>query len=145
MFAPKHILVPIDLGEPSMRALKHAIAIAESYSASLVLLHVVRTPSADDPAALYLPLPETYINAVVSDAQKRLDEVLAPADRERLRAKAIVKVGDPLRQIVEYAQGESVDLIVMGTHGRSGVAHLFLGSVAERVVRTAPCPVLTVR
>jgi nucleotide-binding universal stress UspA family protein len=56
-----------------------------------------------------------------------------------------VKVGDPLRQVVAYARDEAMDLIVLGTHGRSGVAHLFLGSVAERVVRTAPCPVLTVR
>jgi nucleotide-binding universal stress UspA family protein len=56
-----------------------------------------------------------------------------------------VKVGDPLRQVVEYARDESMDLIVLGAHGRSGVAHLILGSVAERVVRTAPCPVLTVR
>jgi nucleotide-binding universal stress UspA family protein len=81
----------------------------------------------------------------VNEAQKRLNELAAPADGERLRARAVVNVGDPLRQLVDYAASESVDLIVMGTHGRSGVAHLFLGSVAERVVRTAPCPVLTVR
>jgi nucleotide-binding universal stress UspA family protein len=99
----------------------------------------------DDPAGLYLPLPVTYVNDLMNDARKRLDDLLDSADRQRLRARPIVKVGDPLRQVVEYARDESVDLIVLGTHGRSGVAHLFLGSVAERVVRTAPCPVLTVR
>jgi nucleotide-binding universal stress UspA family protein len=81
----------------------------------------------------------------MNDARKRLDDLLGSADRQRLRARPIVKVGDPLRRVVEYARDESIDLIVLGTHGRSGVAHLFLGSVAERVVRTAPCPVLTVR
>ena len=75
----------------------------------------------------------------------RADEALPSSDRQQFNVRTIVKVGDPVFQIVEYARLESIDLIVMGTHGRSGVAHLFLGSVAERVVRTAPCPVLTVR
>jgi nucleotide-binding universal stress UspA family protein len=145
MFAPKRILVPVDFSEPSTRALMHAIAMAEQFGASLDVLHVVPNPYVDDPAGLYLPLPVTYVNDLMNDARKRLDDLLDSADRQRLRARAIVKVGDPLRQVVEYARGESVDLIVLGTHGRSGVAHLFLGSVAERVVRTAPCPVLTVR
>jgi nucleotide-binding universal stress UspA family protein len=145
MFAPKRILVPVDFSEPSTRALMHAIALAEQFAASLDVLHVVPNPYVDDPAGLYLPLPVTYVNDLMNDARKRLDDLLDSADRQRLRARAIVKVGDPLRQVVEYARGESVDLIVLGTHGRSGVAHLFLGSVAERVVRTAPCPVLTVR
>jgi nucleotide-binding universal stress UspA family protein len=145
MFAPKHILVPVDFGETSARALQYAISIADRFGASLDLLHVVPNPYLDDPAGLYLPLPVTYVSDLVNEAKKRLNELAAPADGERLRARAVVNVGDPLRQLVDYAASESVDLIVMGTHGRSGVAHLFLGSVAERVVRTAPCPVLTVR
>jgi nucleotide-binding universal stress UspA family protein len=108
-------------------------------------LHVVPNPYVDDPAGLYLPLPVTYVNDLMNDARKRLDDLLDSVDHQRLRARPIVKVGDPLRQVVAYARDEAMDLIVLGTHGRSGVAHLFLGSVAERVVRTAPCPVLTVR
>jgi len=145
MFAPKHVLVPVDFSEPSMRALQYAGSIAERYDASLHVVHVVPNPYIDDPAGLYLPLPINYVTDLVNHAQRRLDELLAPGDRERLRVKAIVKVGDPVRQVVAYAEGESIGVIVMGTHGRSGVAHLFLGSVAERVVRMAPCPVLTVR
>jgi nucleotide-binding universal stress UspA family protein len=145
MFAPKRILVPVDFSEPSTRALMHAIAMAEQFGASLDVLHVVPNPYVDDPAGLYLPLPATYVNDLMNDARKRLDDLLDSVDHQRLRARPIVKAGDPLRQVVEYARDESMDLIVLGTHGRSGVAHLFLGSVAERVVRTAPCPVLTVR
>jgi nucleotide-binding universal stress UspA family protein len=145
MFTPKRILVPLDFGEPAGHALDHAIAIAERFEASLDLLHVVPNPYVDDPSGLYLPLPPTYLNELVAEAQKRLRGAFTPADQERFSVRAIVKVGDPVVQIVEYARVESIDLIAMGTHGRSGAAHLFLGSVAERVVRTAPCPVLTVR
>jgi nucleotide-binding universal stress UspA family protein len=145
MFEPKRILVAVDFSEPSTRALTHAVAMAQRFEASLDVLHVVPNPYIDDPAGLYLPLPVTYVNDLVDDAQKRLDDLLASVDRQRLRARTVVKVGDPLRQVVEYARNESCDLVVLGTHRRSGLAHLFLGSVAERVVRTAPCPVLTVR
>jgi nucleotide-binding universal stress UspA family protein len=145
MFAPKRILVPVDFSEPSTRALMHAIAMAEQFGASLDVLHVVPNPYVDDPAGLYLPVPVTYVNDLMNDARKRLDALLDSVDHQRLRARPIVKAGDPLRHVVEYARNESMDLIVLGTHGRSGVAHLLLGSVAERVVRTAPCPVLTVR
>jgi nucleotide-binding universal stress UspA family protein len=145
MFTPKRLLVPLDFGEPGGHALAHARAIAERFDASLDLLHVVPNPYLDHPAGLYLPLPPSYLDELVNDAQKRLDSALAPRDRERFGARMIVRVGDPVVQIVEYARAESIDLIVMGTHGRSGAAHLFLGSVAERVVRTASCPVLTVR
>lgn len=141
----KRILVPLDFGAPSVRALDHAKVLAERFEASLDLLHVVPNPYLDDPAGLYLPLPEPYLEELVKDAQKRLNEILPSFNRQRSNVRTIVKVGDPLFQIVEYARLESVDLIVMGTQGRSGVARLFLGSVAERVVRTAPCPVLTVR
>ena len=77
------------------------------------------------------------------DAQQRLDEALTADDRERFHARGVVKMGDPLSEIVEHSR--DFDLVVMGTHGRTGMSHLFLGSVAERVVRSASCPVLTVR
>jgi nucleotide-binding universal stress UspA family protein len=145
MFAPKRILVPVDFSDPSTRALRYALAMAGQLGASLDVLHVVPNPYVDDPGGLYLPLPVTYLDDLMDAARKRLDGLLDSADRRAPRARAIVKVGDPLRQVVDYARDEAVDLIVLGTHGRSGLAHLFLGSVAERVVRTAPCPVLTVR
>jgi universal stress protein A len=79
------------------------------------------------------------------EARQRLDAALTLTERERFKARSVVGIGDPLSEIVDYARTEHINLIVMGTHGRTGVSHLFLGSVAERVVRTAPCPVLTVR
>jgi nucleotide-binding universal stress UspA family protein len=109
VFAPKRILVPVDFGEPSAHALQHAMAIADRFGASLDVLHVVPNPYLDDPAGLYLPLPVAYVTDLINEAQKRLSEVLAAPGRERLRAKAIVKVGDPSRQVVAYAESESVD------------------------------------
>jgi nucleotide-binding universal stress UspA family protein len=79
-------------------------------------------------------------------AATRLGQRITDDDRATLQAKAVLETSDnPAEEIVRYAQAHSIDLIVMGTHGRSAVAHLLMGSVAERVVRTAPCPVLTVR
>jgi nucleotide-binding universal stress UspA family protein len=81
----------------------------------------------------------------VADAKVRLQALLSQADVSRLGATADATIGTPAWTIVEYATGHDIDLIVMGTHGRGGVSHLLMGSVAERVVRTAPCPVLTTR
>jgi nucleotide-binding universal stress UspA family protein len=82
---------------------------------------------------------------LVADAETRLHDALAPEDTRHRYLRKTVEVGEPHAQILAHAAAEHVDLIVMGTHGRAGVAHMVLGSVAERVVRTAPCPVLTVR
>ncbi len=123
----------------------YAKTLAKPFAASLDLLHVVPNPYIADPSGLYTPLPQTFLDELEQDARTRLNEVLTSDERKAFSVRSIVKVGDPLFEIVEYARLEHVDLIVMGTHGRTGISHLFLGSVAERVVRTAPCPVLTVR
>jgi nucleotide-binding universal stress UspA family protein len=141
----KRILVPLDFSDPSLRALTYAKTIAKPFTASLDLLHVVPNPYIGDPSGLYTPLPQMFLDEIERDAQTRLEDVLPPDERKAFGVRSIVKVGDPLFEIVEYARVERINLIVMGTHGRTGFRHLFLGSVAERVVRTAPCPVLTVR
>jgi universal stress protein A len=145
MTDPKRILVPLDFSEQSLRALAYAKTLAKPFAASLDLLHVVPNPYIADPSGRYTPLPQNFLDELEQDARTRLNEVLTPDERKAFSVRSIVKVGDPLFEIVEYARLEHVDLIVMGTHGRTGISHLFLGSVAERVVRTAPCPVLTVR
>ena len=138
MIVLKHVLVATDFSPPSDAALTYASALARTFDAELHVLHVAEnfffraTPS--DP------------HAVVAARQRTLDHRLAAAARAGLRARAVIEVSDsPADAIVEYAQGEGIDLIVMGTHGRSAISQLLVGSVAERVVRTAPCPVLTVR
>ena len=143
----KRILVPLDFSDASARVLEHAKMLAERFEASVELLHVVPNPFMATTAMLYVgtPLPQDFLNELERDASQRLHNTLTAAEREHLKARSVVKIGDPLIEIVEHARRERVDLIVMGTHGRTGVSHWFLGSVAERVVRTAACPVLTVR
>jgi nucleotide-binding universal stress UspA family protein len=145
MTAPKRILVPLDFSERSFRALAYAKTLAKPFTASLDLLNVVPNPYVADLSGLYTPLPQDFLDELEQDARTRLDAVLTPDERKAFSVRSVVEVGDPLFEIVEYARLGHVDLIVMGTHGRTGISHLFLGSVAERVVRTAPCPVLTVR
>ena len=142
---PTRILVPVDFSEQSLHALAYARTLAKPLAASLDLLHVVPNPYLADPGGLSVPLPQDFLDELNKDAQKRLDDVMTPVERKAFSVRCIVKVGDPLFEIVEYARLERVDLIVMSTHGRTGLPHLVWGSVAERVIRTAPCPVLIVR
>ena len=141
------ILVPTDFGPASEAALACAKELAARFDARLYLLHVV-----EDPMATGAWAPDVYILASVElrdrllrDATQRLDEALTAEDFERFTAKTEVRVGAPARTIGAFAREKTIDLIVMGTHGRRGLSHMFLGSVAEQLVRTAPCPVLTVR
>ena len=127
-----------------MNALSYAKGLAEQFGCALQVLHVVPNPYIPS-AYLSMPLPSGFLDDLVEDAGKRLNEIVPPAERERLRASTFVAVGDPRSELLDHAAKEEVDLIVMGTHGRKGAAHLFMGSVAEEVVRAAPCPVLTVR
>jgi len=122
------ILVPTDFSPLSTLALEHAIALASVCRASIHLMHVRADASGN-----------------VDDEERRLAEFVSRCHAEAIVVTSQIGAGQPAAAIVEAAADRSVDLIVLGTHGRQGVAHLILGSVAERVVRTAPCPVLTVR
>ena len=145
MMTIHRILVPFDFSEPSTRALDYAKMMAERFGASLDVMYVVPNPYLADPTGISGSLPPDFLDNLITDAQSGLDKLLPSPDRERFKAAGIVKVGDARSAILAYAQTERVDLIVMGTHGRGGMAHLVLGSVAERIVRAAPCAVMTVR
>jgi nucleotide-binding universal stress UspA family protein len=136
MSAPRSILVPVDGSPASVAALEHAAALAEDGGARVDVLHV------EAPEVLGSPLsPSTR-----GEIQRALDEAVDRASaRLPGRVSRRTAHGDPLRTILETAGGGGYDLIVMGTHGRIGRLHSMLGSVAEGVVRNAPCPVLTVR
>ncbi len=141
----KQILVPLDFSDHSNRALECAKSVAEKFVAALHLLTVIPDPFVlSDPGNTYA-LPPDYFDNVRRDAETRLRQSLSQAERTRFRAQDIVLFGNPYQQIIDYAKSHATDLIVMGTHGRGAVAHALLGSVVERVVRTAPCPVLAVR
>ena len=134
----KSILVPTDFSELSDAAVLYATDMARTFGARLYLLHVPEKTGENVEANFPVGQFETA-------ARARLGALLRPKDIERLRPEYVVRIGTPAHEIVRYADARDVDLIVMGTHGRSGVAHLLMGSVAEQVVRTAPCPVLLVR
>jgi nucleotide-binding universal stress UspA family protein len=139
-----HILVPVDLGDQSKRVLHEAKTIADRFGSRVDLLYCFPNPQFPDTTGLLNPFSSEVIEEARKDAELQLQAMLTSEERELYQAKVTVAVADPLTAIVDYAKREGVDLIVMGTHGRTGLTHMFLGSVAERVVRTAPCPVLTV-
>jgi nucleotide-binding universal stress UspA family protein len=140
------ILVPTDFSEPSEAALEYAKGLAARFGASLRLVHVVEDPIVTGAfgAETYVPEPIGFSAALRADAEQRLATLLTPADLGTLRATTEVLSGPSASTIVNAARELGVDLIVMGTHGRTGVVHALMGSVTERVVRSAPCPVLTV-
>jgi nucleotide-binding universal stress UspA family protein len=139
----KDILVPVDFSEPSLKALKYALAFAEQFGAKLFLLHVVEPVVVPDFASVPMPMDN---NRLATSAKARLEHLCKRRGLERrLVHKKLVRTGTPFREITDAARALKVDLIVIATHGYTGLAHAILGSTAERVVRHAPCPVLTVR
>jgi universal stress protein A len=141
------ILVPVDFSAHADCAVRYAATLAARFGARLELLHVVEDPIALGAwsSEVYVPNLTALRDGMIKDAKRRLVVYRAPLDERGIPVITTVGSGQAARAIVEYARGLACDLIVMGTHGRTGLAHLITGSVAERVVRTAPCPVLTVR
>lgn len=139
------ILLPTDFSNYSAAATKYACELASRFNADLHLLHLLELHLSSTPDfGLGLALPR-YINESRAAAEKCLAGVLDPkwsAGRTVIQA---VLEGSPKVEIIRYARKQDIDLIVLSTHGRTGLAHVIMGSVAESVVRTAPCPVLTVR
>jgi nucleotide-binding universal stress UspA family protein len=141
------ILVPTDFSPPSDAALEYARLLAAKFGSTLRILHVVDDPSSSSEfvADGFAPSTEEIRVGLVEHARTRLDHVINLVDRSRYNAHADAVLGSPAEAIIDYAGATGTSLIVMGTHGRTGLAHLLMGSVAEQVVRTAPCPVLTMR
>ena len=139
-----NILVPTDFGTTSEAALVYARDFAGRYHARLHLLHVADNVLARFAGSVaFQPDLQTEVETA---AKERVDAVLTERDRSELHALGVVITSLTVADaIVDFAKDRGMDLIVMGTHGRGAVAHLLMGSVAERVVRLAPCPVLTVR
>ncbi|MGD9854946.1 MAG: universal stress protein [Planctomycetaceae bacterium] len=142
----RKILVPTDFSEFSKHALRYGGEFARRFDAELHLLHVI-----DDS----LTVPDPLMGAPVSDAEIRELQRAAETGMQKLSTESslkdvrlaapVVLTGSPFVEIVRHAKQSGIDLIVIGTHGRTGLAHVLLGSTAERVVRKARCPVLTVR
>jgi nucleotide-binding universal stress UspA family protein len=140
------ILVPTDFSAPSTAALTLAKRMAAMSGASLHLLHVLddTMTTAAATVGVYAPTADLR-NKWLEGARDLLGTQLTPEEQASFRSTEVVMFGTPARTIVEHAKATGIDLIVMGTHGRGAVEHILMGSVAERVVRSAVCPVLTVR
>jgi universal stress protein A len=143
----RRILHPSDFSPASRAAFSRAVDVAKRHAAELLVMHVLAPVPVLVPGG-YL-MPQTYNQVERSmrmTAQKGMNALVTRARKARLRARGLLVLGAlPHVEIVKTARSKRIDMIVMGTHGRSGLAKLFLGSVAERVIATAPCPVLTVR
>lgn len=142
----KRILFPTDFSENSRAAQNYACELAERFGSELHVLHVLPEPTvlAPEPGAMFVP-PEVFSVEQADSAVRAMKQLF---DAKWLAGRSIVwtaKQGPAYVEILRYAKEKAVDLIVLGTHGRTGLAHVFLGSVAERVVRMAPCPVLAIR
>lgn len=139
----KKIIVPIDFSEPSLKALNYAAAFAQKYNAALCLVHVV------EPASFFNDLNNVTLSIPDRDIANKLHHRLVMLTRrlipKRVPASSAVFVGRPFSEIVSAASTFGADLIIIATHGYTGLKHAFMGSTAERVVRSAPCPVLIVR
>ena len=149
MIAFRRILYPTDCSDSSRPALEHALLLADKFGAQIEVLHVWHVAYHVRPdLTVWMGArgERPLLDVLEADAKTHTEEFLASLAEEVRRGLSVrVVQGDPAATIVETARNDSADLIVMGTHGRSGLEHLALGSVAEKVVRHAPCPVLTVR
>ena len=142
----RHILVPYDFSEYSQRAFAWAVQLARQWQCPIDLLHVVPLLTSTSPLLTSGTFNLTNIQEnLQADAEASLSQMVAGADTESVNVRPQVLIGEPFHEICRLAEISNSDLIVMGSHGRTGLAHVFLGSVAERVVRHAPCPVLVVR
>jgi nucleotide-binding universal stress UspA family protein len=146
MIAIERILLPTDFSEHSKHAAQYACTLADKFQAEIHLIHVLQDLVAMVPeAGLAFPPPGDYLQDLRVSAEKALVDFLPSDWRAGITVQRALRDGIPFVEIVRYAKENHADLIVMGTHGRSGLAHVLLGSSAEKVVRKASCPVLTVR
>jgi len=143
--ALRRILVPVDFSERGQVALEEGASLAARFQADLHLLHVVEdtSPATSEIAMTSSPF-QAYIKELTRSGERQLNEVAIPGQAPIYVQRKVV-IGAPITRITTYAADDEIDLIVMGTHGRTGPSHWLLGSVAERVVRSAPCPVMVCR
>jgi nucleotide-binding universal stress UspA family protein len=143
-FELKKVLVPVDFSPCSRKALRYALAFARQFQARLTLLHVLPANYfiGSEFGPIDFPLPETELR---QGAERELAAVAAREVGAATPVETVVRQGQPVQEIVRFAGEAEIDLVILSTHGRTGLKHVLMGSVAENVVRYAPCPVLVVR
>jgi universal stress protein A len=142
----KNILVPVDFSDAAKQALRYACELADTFEASLHVLHAVENPYLPGGYMEFYPLPAEFFDQIEREARRQLETVLTSEEQARYGAVLVQRTGVPAQEILHYVRAQGhIDLIVMATHGRGGVARLMMGSVADKIVRAAPCPILTLR
>ena len=141
------ILVPVDFSPHADRALRYAATLARRLGAKLALVHVVEDPFVTGAwtCEIYVPSFQEVRDQLIADAERKLAALRVSGAAMGVPVEATVTTGWPVQAIIDHAAQGGFDLIVMGTHGRTGLSHAVMGGVAERVLRRAPCPVLIVR
>ncbi len=138
------ILVPIDFSEPAARALDYAIEWGSQLNAHLTLIHVIQSLS-DVGLDMVSALPAAHLQALEAELTQHMQGDLKRVQDAGVEGDLIMAHGAPLQETIEVVKARQIDLIIMGSHGRTGLGHVLLGSMAEKLVRWAPCPVLVVR
>lgn len=139
----KKILCPVDFSQFSQEVVDYAVDLAIKYGAELHIIHVIPNMTYFTPYESFLT-PENLV-AIEKHIQDQVENDFEKVLKQNVPAKKVIRTGVPFVEIIDYAKSESIDLIVMGTHGRSGIEHILIGNVAEKVVRKSPCPVMTIR
>lgn len=147
----KKILVPTDNSENAREAFKYAADLAEKYDSTINVVHVIDTSHFDQvtkyASELYMQSPQRYEETVIKEKTKETKDFIKKnlQNDKGLKVEKIIRRGKPFVEIIKTAKEIEADLIVMGTHGKTGLANVLMGSVAEKVVRKAPCPVLRIK
>ncbi len=144
MIKLKKILCPVDFSACSIHALNYAIDLSIKEGASLYLIHVIET-RVSDIGDILKQIDLMLDNKQIEHLRIRLNNLIPDDIRKNIHLEPLVEKAVPFLEIIKIAKDKQVDLIVMGTHGRTGLEHILIGSVAERVIQRAPCPVLSVR
>jgi nucleotide-binding universal stress UspA family protein len=143
------ILAPTDFSDDSNLALRYTVELAQKFSAEVIVVHVDQPLAPVMVSELNPGLDFGTMNRIAEEqrmlALRELDRTTERVRESGIKSRSLMRVGAPFLEIINAAQSEGADLIVMGTHGRTGLSHVLMGSVAERVVNKAPCPVLTIR
>ena len=140
----KKILCPVDFSQFTQDVIDYALDLAKKYGAELHVMHVVPNMTYFTPYESFLT-PENLVvieKNIQDEVERKFTKLLK---NDTVPTKRVIRTGVPFVEIIDYARGESIDLIVMGTHGHSTIEHILIGNVAEKVVRKSPCPVMTIR
>jgi nucleotide-binding universal stress UspA family protein len=145
MIKLKKILVPTDFSDFSHLAFQYGLSFCREYQAEMTFLHVIEDPFYPSTGDSFGFDMGGFFEKMEEESNKKMDELLTPDLTEGVSIQRMISRGTPFLEIIRVAKEQDSDMIVLATHGRTGLAHVLMGSVTEKVVRKAPCPVLVVR